>query len=361
MKGPGLALLFCLCLGFSQVINAASVVFLNPGRANEPFWASYGRFMQSAADDLGMDLEIRYAERDIRRMLEQAREALQGEHRPDYLLFVNEQYAGPEILRLSRGSGVKLFTVNSQLTEDQQTLTGGTRERYPDWIGSMVPNDEEAGYLMARALLSQQARKTPDQPIDLLAFSGVKQTPAAQLREQGLMRALEEFPQARLRQLVYSEWRRDRAYEQALQLLQRYPEVSVVWSANDEMAFGVMAAATELGRTPGGDLLLSALNNSPEVLRTFLDGRISSLVSGHFTLGGWAMVLIHDYGAGVDFARQGGKDRRVPLFQSLDPRKARRLLHHLQQPGYDLDFRAFSRVGRSGAGTYDFTLDPLLD
>lgn len=337
------------------------MVFLNPGRTNEPFWVSYVQFMQAAARDLGMDLEVRYAERDLNRMLDQAREALQGEKRPDYLLFVNEQYAGPEILRLARGSGVKLFTVNSNLTPDQQTLTGGTRERYPDWIGSMVANDEEAGYLMARKMLELQEQRSPGQPFDVLAFSGVKQTPAAQLREQGLMRALAEFPNAHLRQLVYSEWARDRAYTQALQLLQRYPAVKVVWSANDEMAFGAMKAATELGYTPGKDVVFSALNNSKEVLHAYLDGKISALVSGHFTLGGWAMVLIHDYDAGLDFAKHGGKDREVRLFMLLDRDKAARLLHHFERQGFELDFRKFSLVGKKAAADYQFSLEPLID
>lgn len=361
MKGRCAALLFFLCLGLSQSLSAASVVFLNPGRAQEPFWASYAQFMQAAARDLGMELEIRYAERNLDLMLDQAREVLHGKDRPDYLLFVNEQYAGPEILRLARGSGVKLFAVNSTLTGDQQSVTGGTRERHPDWIGSMVPNDEEAGYLMARSLLEQQERRAPGRPFDMLAFSGVKQTPAAQRREQGLMRALAEFPNARLRQLVYSEWSRERAYTQALQLLQRYPDTKVVWSANDEMAFGAMRAASELGREPGQAVLFSALNNSPEVLRTYLDGKIGALVSGHFTLGGWAMVLLHDYDAGVDFAQHGGKDREVRLFQALDRNKAIRLLRHLERQGYDLDFRAYSLVGKQGAREYRFSLDPLID
>lgn len=361
MKGRYSSLLFGLCLAFSQSLSAASVVFLNPGRTSEPFWASYAQFMEAAARDLGMGLEVRYAERDMNLMLEQAREVLQGENRPDYLLFVNEQYAGPEILRLARGSGVKLFTVNSNLTPDQQMLTGATRERYPDWIGSMVANDEEAGYLMARTLLDLQEQRTPGQSFDVLAFSGVKQTPAAQLREQGLMRALAEAPNARLRQLVYSEWNRDRAYTQALQLFQRYPEAKVVWSANDEMAFGAMKAAIELGHEPGKDVLFSALNNSTEVLHTYLDGKINALVSGHFTIGGWAMVLLHDYDAGLDFARHGGKDREVRLFMSLDRDKATRLLRRFERQGFDLDFRKFSLVGKKAAGDYRFSLEPLID
>ena len=294
-------------------------------------------------------------------MLEQARVVLRGAQPPDYLLFVNEQYAGPEILRLSKDTPVKLFAVSSTLTPDQQQLIGQSREKYPNWIGSLVPNDEEAGYIMASGLITQALQADPQAAVQMLAFSGIKQTPAAQLRERGLQRALAEHPRVRLQQLVNSEWNRQRAYEQAQILLPRYPGVSLIWAANDEMAFGVMQAAQELGKTPGRDLLFSALNNSVEVLQARLDQRVSVLVGGHFTAGGWALVLVHDYDAGLDFAARGGKDRQDPLFMRLDKPQAAHLLKRIKEQGYGLNFRRFSALYQPQLRNYHFSLQPLLD
>ena len=75
-------------------------------------------------------------------------------------------------------------------------------------------------------------------------------------------------------------------------------KVSLVWSANDEMAFGAMQAYSETGGVPGKDALFSAVNSSPTALQALLDGRLSVLVGGHFTLGGWALVELHDRGSG---------------------------------------------------------------
>src|SRR5690606_680764 len=105
-------------------------------------------------------------------------------------------------------------------------------------------------------------------------------------------------PKVQLRQLVYGEWNRQRAYEQALSLLQRYPQVRHVWSANDEMAFGVLQAARELGRQPGRDLHLTGLNNSSALFQAYRAGDIEVLVTGHFTLGAWALVMLHDHAKG---------------------------------------------------------------
>lgn len=357
--------LLCKCvlwvsLPFWSVAQATSVVFLNPGNSTEIFWVSYSHFMQAAARDLGMDLRILYAERDASRTLEQARQVIQSEHRPDYLMLVNEQYIAPQILRLSQGTGIKLFIVNSALTQDQRDLISQSQHKYSDWIGSMLGNDEEAGYLMLKELLRQHGPLAPGQSIELLAFSGLKVTPAAQQREQGLRRALAEYPQVHLRQLVYGEWSRERAYRQAQQLLRRYPQTQLVWSANDEMALGAMSAARELGRKPGKDLLFSGLNSSPQALQALIDGQLSVLVAGHFTLGGWALVTLHDDALGLDTRRQGGPDWRLPLLQPLTPGQAQQLLRLGDRAGGRVNFRALSAQGKPEGYHYPFGLQLLL-
>ncbi|RMT88200.1 hypothetical protein ALP39_01507 [Pseudomonas marginalis pv. marginalis] len=339
---------------YGVMAHATSVVFLNPGMSTETFWVSYTQFMQAAAKDLGLDLRVRYGERDAANTLLQAREVLQGSQRPDYLVLVNEQYVAPQILRMAEGSGVKLLVVNSALTVDQVQLLG-TRTGIR-LIGSLVANDEEAGYLMLRDLLRQHGPVAPGQSLDLLAFSGVKTTPVAQLRERGMHRALAEHPEVRLRQLVYGEWNRERAFEQATQLFKRYPQTALVWSANDQMALGAMQALQASGRLPGKDVLFSAVNNSPEILQARLEGRLSSLVAGHFTVGGWAMVLINDDARGVDIGAYGGRDRQLALFQLIDAAQARRLLG----PTPSVNFRALSAQGKPLSYRYPFSLRLLL-
>ncbi|WP_339452838.1 ABC transporter substrate-binding protein [Pseudomonas sp. JAI120] len=339
---------------YGVMAHATSVVFLNPGMSTETFWVSYTQFMQAAAKDLGLDLRVRYGERSTDNTLLQAREVLQGSQRPDYLILVNEQYVAPQILRMAEGSGVKLLLVNSALTPDQEQLLGARRGIR--LIGSLVADDEQAGYLMLRDLLRQHGPVGPGQSLDLLAFSGVKTTPVAQLRERGMRRALAEHPEVRLRQLVYGEWSRERAFEQATQLFKRYPQTALVWSANDQMALGAMQALQASGRLPGKDVLFSALNSSPEILQARLDGRLSSLVAGHFTVGGWAMVLVHDDAKGLDIGAYGGRDRQLALFQLIDAGQARRLLG----PTPSVNFRALSAQGKPASYRYPFSLHLLL-
>ncbi len=348
--------LLILSLPFWMVAQATTVVFLNPGYSTEPFWVSYAHFMQAAASNLGMDLTVRYGERDPQTSLAQAYETLQAAHPPDYLIFVNEQSVAPQILRMAQGRGVKLFIVNNRLTAEQSERLGDV----PELLGSMVQNDEQGGYLMLKELVRQRSLQAPGQPIDLLAFAGMKLTPASQLREQGLRRALAEFPQVHLRQLVYGEWSRARAFDQAEQMIRRYPQTSLVWAANDEMALGAMAAFEKAGRRPGRDVLFSAVNSSADILRARIDGRLSVLVAGHFTLGGWAMVLLRDHADGVDFTRYGGRDRQVQALELIDKAQAEKLLRFSTNEDYRVDFRALSARGKPGSYRYPFTLKTVL-
>ncbi|NIE73170.1 substrate-binding domain-containing protein [Pantoea sp. Tr-811] len=348
----------CLSLPLATCAQAASVVFLNPGQPSETFWASYSRFMQAAADELGMTLRVEYSERDAARAMSQARSALEGPRRPDYLVLVNEQYVAPEIIRLAQGSGVKLFLVNNGLTSSQARSIQAQPDKYAPVLGTLTANDEQAGYKMLHAMVALLPR-SENGPFDLVAFAGVKTTPASQLREAGMRRALADFPQVRLRQVVYGGWNRERAYQQAQQLLQRYPATRLVWSANDQMALGAMQAFEEAGRKPGRDVVFSAINSSPEALRARIDGRLDVLMGGHTTLGGWAMVMLHDDALGLDINRDGRREHVLPALQPVDQAKARRWLKLLERDDYGVDFQHYSAKGRPRGYQYPFLTSPV--
>ncbi|MNE45906.1 hypothetical protein D3C80_1402200 [compost metagenome] len=125
------------------------------------------------------------------------------------------------------------------------------------------------------------------------------------------------------------------------------------------MALGAMQAFEAAGRQPGKDVLFSAMNSSRAALQARIDGRLSVLFTGHFSLGGWAMVLLHDHARGVDLARHGGYNQQIDLMQSLDPARARAWLNMNPAKDYRLDFKRFSLVSHPDGERYAFSLDAL--
>ncbi|QIQ69695.1 ABC transporter substrate-binding protein [Pseudomonas coronafaciens] len=340
---------------------AASVVFLCPGFETDGYWRPYARVMQVAADTTGMSLEIRYTDRDTRKLVAMAREALQGSERPDYLLFSNELNVAPEMLRLSQGSGVKLFAVNNTLTADQVRILGDLPSRYPDFIGSLVGNDEEGGYQTAKRLISLAQPTVPGNPVEMLAFSGTNTTPVSISREKGLMRALSEHPEVHLRQIVLGGWRRDRALEQARVLLARYPDIRLVWSANEQMAFGVMDALRERGGKPGKDVLFSAINGSSLSLQAQLNGSLDVVATGHFTLGAWAIILLHRYETSPQLLLPQPRARIIDVLHLVEPQDTRRFLEATSSERYRLDPQAFDKavVGEQSPFSLKSMLPPV--
>lgn len=341
--------LFLLVGCFAQSVSATSVVFLNPGGPDNPYWLSYSRFMQAAAERLGMRLDVRYSDRDTRVLLEQARDALQGVERPDYLVFSNELNVAPEILRLSRGSEVRLLAVNNTFTPAQREMLGDLPTRYPKFLGSVVGNDEEGGYLTAKQLIEQGEPLAPGTTVDLIAFSATAGTPVSLQREQGLYRALAEHPEVRLRHIVLGGWRRDRAQEQAETLLKRYPDTRLVWAANDSMAFGAMDAIREAGKVPGKDVRVSAINGSLSALLAQLDGSLNIVAGQHFTLGGWALVVLHDYEQQAEASRERIGDRTVRVLEIIPRHDTLRYLELIQHDDLGIDVSQYLG-GRSPPG-----------
>jgi ABC-type sugar transport system substrate-binding protein len=339
--------------------SAASVVFLSPGPLSDGYWSAYARFMQAAANRLGMTLTVRYSNRDTRELVELARDALQGPSRPDYLVFSNELNVAPEILRLSQDSGVKLFAVNNTLTDDQIRILGDLPQRYPNFLGSLVGDDEEGGYLTAKKLIRLSPSVKAGQVVEMLAFSGTNTTPVSLKREQGMYRALAEHPEIHLRQIVLGGWRRDRAFEQARVLLKRYPNIRLVWAANDQMAFGAMDAVREIGGEPGKDVLFSSINWSPPSLDALQDGRISVVVGGHFMLGGLAMVLLHDYDAIERGARKAIGARQARVMQLVTRVDVKAIRNFSKRDDYGVDVLSFSLIGRPPGTEYAFSLTPV--
>ena len=68
------------------------MVFLNPGFSHEQFWLDYSHFMQDAAGDLDMQLEVLYGERDNEVILRNARQVVEA-----------GGFAGFDVLRYEEG------------------------------------------------------------------------------------------------------------------------------------------------------------------------------------------------------------------------------------------------------------------
>ncbi|MDX1754585.1 MAG: ABC transporter substrate-binding protein [Marinobacter sp.] len=345
---------------------AFSVTFINPGKHDEPYWLDAANGMKAAARSLDIELEILFAGRDPLRQIELTREvaARSAAHRPDYLMFSVEKGTFAEQMRIADAAGIRVFLAYNGLLPAERSRFGGPREQFSGLLGSLIPVAESAGQLTAMALLLEARQRGlygADGKIHMIAISGDRSTDSSIRRNRGMQSVVEANDDLVLHQLVHADWRQDKGRLKAARLMDRYPEVSLIWCGNDLIAFGAIEAVRERQLRPGVEVLVSGVNTSKEAMNRLINGELSALAGGHFMAGAWSLVLLYDYHHGIDFADSEGLELERPMFSLFTPELASRYLERFAEPVPQIDFTRYSKHRNPGLRRYRFDFGQLLE
>lgn len=129
----------------------------------------------------------------------------------------------------------------------------------PNYIAFVGPGDKDAGYHMGKALLAA-LKPGPDGKKVIGVVNGTPGTSVAIDRRKGLAQAIEEegADKVTIAGEVQGNFVRDQAQTAFEALYQGHPEIKSVFSANDPMAMGVIAALERAGKKPGKDVISTA-------------------------------------------------------------------------------------------------------
>jgi ABC-type sugar transport system substrate-binding protein len=353
--------LFCLvCFWLaSQAALAADfrVTFVSPG-GKTGFWGGVADTMAAAAADLNADLEVLHADRKPYAMTELLGRRLAEGDLPDYFILVNENQAGARLIQLMAGTSSKVLFLLNTLTPQQRDNLERRNIDLGNVIGSVIPDNESAGYEMAQSLFDALRQAEPDADgYRLLALTGDTSTPAGLERELGMMRAVADNPDVTLEHAIPVSWSEEIAYERAARALAR-GRVDAIWSANDDIALGAGRAAAESGLAAGRDIFLAGLNWSRRGMEAVRSGTMTMTHGGHFFAGAWSMVMLRDY----HFRTVRG-EMTVDVMFKMSPITQRNVdlyLDRLGKGSWDrIDFRRFCKT-LSGGSHYDFSAAAIL-
>ncbi len=333
--------------------------FINPGRSDEDFWVGVSAVMRAAAADLDIDLDIAYGERSVLYTQQVALERISAARPGDYLLIGNEQHAAGPILEAGLARGLKCMILFNGFIGDEGARYGRPRERSPNFLGELLADNATAGAAIARGLIATARRAAV--PLHMVGIAGNLETAAALDRVAGLREIANANADVTLDQVLTTDWTREEGRLRASGLLDRYPQTTIIWCANDPIALGAIDAAVAFGRQPGRDIFIGGLNWSAAALAEIRAGRLELSMGGNVLLGGWALVLLRDYHEGLDFAAQpGGASLSIP-FGALDRRNIDSWLGRYGQADWRaVRFRRFSHFLSGGRGGYDFSLPAVL-
>ncbi len=357
-------LIICQVLGFALPTHAApsagvKVVFLSPDTSR--FWHMVGGFMQAVADDLEIDLTI-YTDQDRNRFSyrDLLNKVLEQPDRPDYIVFMCKEKVTHDMLTRVGEAGIKVFTFNTSVPEEELAKTGQPREKLPHWIGHLSPDNRAAGATLATELFKRYQQKTGNQANMLVGLSGSRDSSAAIHRNEGLRNMLEGQGSID-HQLLFADWDQEEARLKVERLIARYPALDLIWNASDGMALGAIDAARATGRKPGEDLMVGGLDWEQRALDEIGEGRMALSLGRHFMGGGLALLLIHDYHTGYDFAGQGGVSMNYSL--AIADRDNLGGVREVMDPANwdETDFRQFSKHYTEALRGDTATASELLD
>ncbi|WP_022852259.1 ABC transporter substrate-binding protein [Limisalsivibrio acetivorans] len=325
-----------------------------------PFWMRTKYYIEAAAEDLGVEIVHAPYFDDYNLFVNLAKGYLGSNNPPDAVLFHNHKMRGEDVLEIAEEFGVPAFVFNAGFTTDEQ---GEPRGKYKKWIGEILPDDEFAGFVLMEALAEECRLIHKEGTIQAVAFAGGRDSNPSILRVKGMNRYLNGNKGINMRQIFNTDWDPEKVALMIPPLASRYPEVALYWAASDAIAKTTAEQLTRLGYMPGEDFVTGGMDWLPEVIHMIEDGTLAASVGGHYIEGAWAVILIHDYLKGVDFAETGRlsfKTEMFPLTGSNISEFADLIKMQDSDTVKRIDFKAYSRYYNPDMNDYSFSIPETL-
>ena len=324
----------CLTIGASLVGSAAfadpqstpigeqegpNILIVQPSDAvTDSLWfEAVDRHAKYISRDLNMEIEHFFAGDDRTKISSNVIEKIKNGTKPDYLVFSNQIGIGVGLLMICENMDIKCFIYASSLAEKDVKEFGGPRQKLKNWIGQIIPDDEQAGFDLANILIAQareiKQKNNDNTPIRVIGITGTSSTPASVHRTNGLRRAVASYQDVELLQIVSARWVADVAANKYEMLTTRYGISDVVWLANNDMALGVLERARSLGKIPK----IGGFDWVPPAINSLSSSGLSAVIGGHDIDIAYALNLLRAHHDGKDFIVQTGttslRSRLIPL------------------------------------------------
>ncbi|MCE0494609.1 ABC transporter substrate-binding protein [Vibrio salinus] len=331
----------------------------------DSFWPKLEAFMKDACRDLQIRCLVYYSDNNPYKMKRQLESAISGADKVDAVIFQNYKQQGEKFIQLADQNNVASFLINAPLSEKGYQLIGKPREKYKTWLGEMIPNDQQAGYLITNKIIDDAlnaGKQNSNGKIKLIAFNGIVSDGAAIEREKGLRKALKERKrEAHLYQYFTTRnWSQSEAILKYTGALNRYPDANAIWTGGDDIALGIIKTAKHLKLTPGKDFFIAGINWSKEGIEAVKKGEMAVNVGGHFLEAAWVTILLYDYFHGIDFKNKEGLQIKSPMYpiDKNNYQDINTLLYALDNN--EINFTYFSKYQNPNIKKYHFDVSEIL-
>lgn len=324
--------------------------------ADNTYWPEVHALVRATAESLGIGLEIHeFDVLDRFALVPAGVERLRTEPRLDAAVFSLEFRQALPLMNAAEESGIPFYVHGPLFPDELEALGSAPGRAYRYWLGYFHEDEELKGYWLAQRLIAAaREARSPDasETIFVAGISGSRSWFGSHLREAGLRRAISEHPDVALVQMVYTRWTPHEGRVMASELLRRYPHITVLWAASDQLAIGAADTIRSRASESSARIVTGGLDLSSAGIEAVLVGDLVATVAGSSLL--WAQVVVdlfdHLHGLGhrddphtvllgaplvADGSTAAMVRDSVQGFESLDFRQYSRALHGDDAPRLD--------------------------
>jgi len=332
------------------------IVVFTPTTEGNTYWPQVYEILDAAAEDLGVellgfefDVVDRFAKADEGVEILRSLPAVHG------AIFSVAFGQTEPLLDAARELDIPVMIQGPLFDSELPALGFAPRRRYENWIGTFREDEHGKGYRLGRLLIARATElglHGDDGHIHVAGVGGDPSWFGSRQRADGLLQAVEAAPQARLLQVVPTQWTQDEGAEITRLLLERYRDLGVLWAASDQLAIGATAAAQEAGLTVGSDVVLGGLDLSRRGLEEVAAGSLTATVASPLFIYAEVLIYLYDYIHGFDFATRLGTEIVFAVEEATTESAAEYL--RLYDDVRGIDYSDYSRAHNPELERYEF-------
>ncbi len=323
------------------------ILVVTPTTAGNTYWPEVHSVMDIVAADLDIGIEfLQFDVSDRFTAVTSTVRRLRKDPSPDAAIFTMGFSQLIPVIELAEDLEIS-FALNGPFSKEQlRTLGDAPGDRYTQWVRLFEEDEQAKGYLLGQELIRAATAAVPDPGvISIAGINGAQSWAGSIQREAGLRQAVDEHPNTRLLQMVYSDWTAQEGRRMARRLLRRYPDVSAIWTASDQLSIGAAQAISENADRPK-QIVTGGLDLSPAGLNAISRGQLVATTAATELM--WAQVVIDLH----DLVRSETRPDDFEKYQLAVPVVATasnvKQVLEFQQRQKQIPFRDFSRHYNGG-------------
>ena len=253
--------------------------------SNNPWRLAQTKSMQDEAEKRGWQLVYTDAAgsaakqvADVRSMIAQGVDVI--------LLSPREEKPLIPAVMEAKKAGIPMILIDR--TVDATMAVGGVD--YAAFIGSDFVKE---GYMAAEVLTAFMKGEAK-----IIQLEGSTGSSPANDRASGFADYIKDHPGMQIIASQSGDFARDKGRQVFETLYQAHPEATAIYSHNDEMTMGAIAAMEAAGKVPGKDLIIASIDGTKDATQAILDGKVLVVIECNPKFGPAAFDAIVKLGNG---------------------------------------------------------------